>query len=396
MSRYSFRAAQPDGRITAGMLAAGSAAEADAALLAQGLQPLELAPAEDAKARQRRVSQRSLTTAMRSIATLVSLGVPLDRAMATTAALPMEKELTDALQESRRLLAEGHTLSAAFEGTGVPLAAALLGLLRAGERGSQLGAALQELANELERDADLRRRIHQAIAYPLVLLAAGGISIGVIAGVIVPRFAEVLADLDQALPVTTRLLLGASVAFRSYGWLLLLIVGACAVGFSAWRASPGGARTLSRWLLKLPLVGGIRLGFASARVAHTLGALLGSGAPMLMALRAASEAAGDPTMRERLERVRVRVSRGESLSPALEAEQALAPGPLQLVAVGEGSGQLAEMSKRAGELAAADAEAGLRTVVGLLEPGLVLLLGGFVAFVALALLQAVYSLRPVG
>lgn len=396
MSRYRFRAAQRDGRITGGVVAAASMAEADALLLTRGLEPLAVAPAEDAPARRRRVSQRSLTNAMRSIATLVSLGVPLDRAMATTAGLPMEKELTEALQESRRLLAEGHPLSAAFEGAGVPLPGPLLGLLRAGERGSQLGAALTELAEELERGADLRRRIHQAIAYPLVLLVAGGVSIVVIAGVIVPRFAELLSDLDQALPITTRLLLGASNVFQSYGWLFLGTLGGMAVAFLTWRASPGGARTLSRWLLQLPVIGAVRLGFASARAANTLGALLGSGAPMLTALRAAAEATGDPTMAERLERVRVRVSRGEALSPALEVEQALAPGPLQLVAVGEGSGQLAEMARRAGALAAADAEARLRTLVSLLEPALVVVLGGFVAFVALALLQAVYSLRPVG
>jgi type II secretory pathway component PulF len=116
--------------------------------------------------------------------------------------------------------------------------------------------------------------------------------------------------------------------------------------------------------------------------------------PLLAALDAAGEAAGDLAVVDRLERARERVSQGAPLSVSLEREAALTPSALQLVQVGESSGRLADMARRAGDLAAQEAERGLKTLVTLVEPALIVAFGGLVAFVAAALLQAVYSIRP--
>jgi type II secretory pathway component PulF len=116
--------------------------------------------------------------------------------------------------------------------------------------------------------------------------------------------------------------------------------------------------------------------------------------PLLGALDAAREAAGDLAVAARIGRARERVAQGRPLAESLEREQACSQQGLQLVAVGESSGRLGEMAKRAGDLAAQDAERGLRTLVGLLEPALIVAFGGLVAFVAAALLQAVYAVRP--
>jgi type II secretory pathway component PulF len=122
--------------------------------------------------------------------------------------------------------------------------------------------------------------------------------------------------------------------------------------------------------------------------------MLQVGMPLLSALDAAQEVAGDRVLAQRLSRVRQRVTEGQALSSAIEREQVLCTSALQLVAVGEASGQLAAMSSRAGDLASQEAQLSLRTLVSLLEPILVVLFGGMVAFVAAALLQAVYSIRP--
>jgi general secretion pathway protein F len=396
VSRYRYRAATAQGRIKAGVLAAASPAEADELLVQRGLQPLLLEPVRSGPGPGRRIRHRDLVTAIRSVATLVSVGVPIERALATTARLPVAQALKESLAEARRLLAEGRPLAAALEEARLPLGGPHLGVLRAGERGSRLGPALDALADTLEQEGELRSRVRQALAYPSVLLMAGLASICVIAGIIVPRFAEILADLDAALPLTTRALLATSGFVTRHGWLLLLGAGVAAVAAERWSVTPGGMKALSQLALRLPLVGAIRHQLATARAALALGTLLGSGAPMLSALAAAREANGDVTIGERLERARDRVFRGEPLAAALEAEQAFPEAPLQLVAVGESTGHLAEMARRAGELAAREAEGRLRALVSLIEPLLVLAIGGFVAFVALALLQAVYSLRPVG
>jgi general secretion pathway protein F len=245
-------------------------------------------------------------------------------------------------------------------------------------------------------EADLTARIRQATAYPLILLVAGAVSLGVITTVVVPRFAVILADLGQSLPPATRLLLEAARVVRTSWPLLLLTFVTCIAVFVSWRATPRGRLQLHRALLRLPVVGMVRHGFATARVARALGALLATGVPILTALDAAREGAGDAEVRERLLRAGQRVREGEGLSASLAAETALTPSALQVLAIGDSSGRLGNMALRAGDLAAAEAEVGLRIVVSLLEPTLVVLFGGLVAFTAAALLQAVYSLRPGG
>lgn len=394
MSRFRYRAATRTGQVTAGVVGAATLAEADERLVASGLHPLTVEPA--ARARPGRIPSRDLRAATRSVATLVQVGVPVERALATTARLPLAAPLVQAIGEIRGLLAEGQSLTMACEAAGLPLEGPHLGLLKAGERGGRLGPALEALATTLEREEELRGRIRQALAYPAVLLVAGLASVAVIAGLIVPRFAEILADLGTALPSSTRLLLAVAGLVQAHGLAMLAALGAAGALVTRWARTPSGAATVSRTALTLPVVGAVRHGFAAARATGALGALLASGAPILAALAAAEEATGDIELAGRLARARERVARGESLGHALAMERAFPPAAEQLLAVGESTGHLPAMADRAAQVSAREAEARLCTLVSLIEPLLVLLIGGFVAFVAVALLQAVYSLRPVG
>jgi type II secretory pathway component PulF len=163
----------------------------------------------------------------------------------------------------------------------------------------------------------------------------------------------------------------------------------------AWVRTPGGRLLVARSLLAVPLIGSLRQALATARWGRALSGMLEAGMPLLPALAAARDAAGDPAVGERLDRVHSRVAEGQELTASLEREEALAPSAMRLVAVGESSGALARMADRAGDLAAAEADRTLAALVTLLEPALVVVFGGLVAFVAAALLQAVYSLKPV-
>jgi type II secretory pathway component PulF len=267
-------------------------------------------------------------------------------------------------------------------------------MVRAGERGSRLAEALDQVAGHLEQEAGLVARVRQALAYPMLLAVAGTTSVLVIGTVIVPRFAELFGDWGGELPVATRLLLGGSQALARWWPPLVVGVAFAVTAAVTWARRPAGRRWHHEWLLGLPLIGPLRLGLATTRVARALGAMLATGMPLLVALEAAGEAAGDEAVARRLRGARERVASGATLTDSLGRERAVTPLALQLVAVGESSGRLAEMTRRAGDLAAQEAERGLRTLVTLLEPALIVAFGGLVAFVAAALLQAVYSVRP--
>jgi type II secretory pathway component PulF len=151
---------------------------------------------------------------------------------------------------------------------------------------------------------------------------------------------------------------------------------------------------LDQALLEMPLVGGIRMTMASSRACRSLAATLGSGLPLLRSLDTASIASGDAAVSMRLISARERVRRGVRLSDALAKEAALAPIALRLLSIGERAGDLAVMARRAAEITSRQVRNEIKTMVSLLEPVLVIVLGGLVAMCALALLQAVYAVRP--
>lgn len=395
MSAYRYQAARADGAVISGVIDAPNAAQAGDDLTERGLFPIAVAASAGEEGRRPAANRRDLAIAFQSISVLVSAGVPLERAVAASEQVA-HGALRDTLVEARGRLRQGESLAQALAvGRGV-VPGVVLGMIRAGERGSQLAAALAQVATHLEQEADLVARVRQALAYPVLLSVVGTISIVVIAMVVVPRFGELLGDLGQDLPVATQLLLGSSRLLTRL-WLPVIFVTALATwGLYEWLGRPAERTRLERTLLATPVVGRVRHALATARVARALGGMLRAGMPLLPALEAAREAGGDLAVAERLSRVRERVASGAALTAALEREAALTGAALQLIAVGESSGRLGEMTLRAGELAAQEAERGLKSLVTLLEPALIVTFGGLVAFVAVALLQAVYSIRPGG
>lgn len=394
MTAFRYRAARADGATVRGTVDAASAGAAAALLSDRGLFPVRVEPtaADGERSPWRRPSARAGATVLHSLASLVETGVPLQRALEaaeTVAAGPLRESV-------RRLAArvgEGWSLATAMADADGLFSPVSVGLLRAGERGVGLGPALQQAADQLEREAETAARIRAAMVYPLVLLAVGTASILLIVLFVIPRFAALLQDVDAALPTTTRVLLGSSAFLREHAEALLL-AGAATVSVGTAVAR----RHRERWsaaLLGLPLIGPIRHALASARVCRTLGALLGSGVSALPALAVARDAAGDRAIAARLAQARDRVAEGETLATAFEATSAVTPVAVKLARIGENGGRVASLLTRAAELDEREAERTLRALVSLLEPALILGFALVVALVAAAILQAVYSVRPV-
>lgn len=392
MDRFWYRAARQDGRLVSGHVRAAGEAQATTLLLDQGLHPMTIRPASPA--RPRPAGRRELAIVFRSIAALVAAGVPLERALRATEPLA-RGHLRDALSEGAARLREGRGLAQALGGGAGPVPPLVIGMIAAGDRGSQLQRALEQVALQLEKEAELMGRVRQALAYPAVLGVVGFASVVTITTTVVPKFAQLLTDVGADLPPSTRALIEISGFLGRNGIAIAALVLAGAGAATAWARTPAGRLILARVLLGVPLVGALRQALATARWGRSLSGMLAAGMPLLPALGAARDAAGDPAIGERLDRAYARVAEGRGLTASLEREAALSPSGLQLVAVGESSGALGRMAERAGDLVAAEADRTLAALVTLLEPALVIVFGGIVAFVAAALLQAVYSLKPV-
>jgi general secretion pathway protein F len=394
MTAFRFEAARSDGASVRGVLEVGSEAEATALLSARGLFPVRVEPVP-ARSRWRfgRPSTRAQATIFQGLASLVDAGIPVEKALRATVPIA-DGSLRESLERVGTRVREGSSLGSALAAEDGVFSRVTVGLVRAGERGVGLGAALTQAAAQLEREAETTARIRAALAYPSLLAVVGTLSVAVIVTFVVPRFVALLGEVGQTLPLATRILIAASAIVQRFG--LVVLVAAAGGVVLLGRLARDHRVAWHQWVLGVPVIGRIRHALATARACRTLGALLDTGTPALPAITIAADAAGDAAIGARFNRARSAVAEGASLSSAFSSSGAVTEGALQLVSIGEGSGRLPALLTKAAELEQRDAERRLQTLVTLLEPALILAFAGLVAFVAAALLQAVYSLRPGG
>ena len=367
MTTFTYEAARADGAVIRGSLDALSEPDAAALLSARGLLPIAVNIPRATTKVFGRPSRRALATIFSGLAALVDAGIPLHKSLLAVEALaPPDLRLTLGRVDKR--VHEGASLANAMADEATTFPPVVIGLIRAGERGVGLGAALHQVANQLEREAESVARVRAALAYPVLLLTIGTASVAIIGLFVIPRFAALLSDLGQTLPLATRVLLTSSDLLRHYGLMLAVLLVAIGLGLVRWTIDH--RVTWHAFLLDLPIVGTLRQSLATTRITRTLGALLGTGTPALAALSTAREAAGDAAVAQRLDGARVRVAQGAGLSAALEASHVITDGALRLSAIGEASGKLPALLAKAADLEEQDADRRLKMLVSFLEPGL--------------------------
>ena len=390
--RFEYRAARPDGGIERGTLVAEGRDAASAALAARGLFTVALEQVRSTP--DRAVGARDVAVGLRILATLVETGIPLTRALAAFEELAPTgwRPWLPALQSRVR---EGRTLADALSLVPMRDGATLIGIVRAGERGGQLAGALGRTAVLAENAQATRDAIIAALMYPVVLLIAGSVSLFILIGVVVPRFALILADLGQSLPPATRALIALTDVTRAWAIPVFVVLAVLASTAMAWIARDATAkRRYHALLLHIPIIGSVRHTLATARFSAALAGLLESGLPLSSALPSAAEAAGDAEVSERTRRARERVLAGASFAGALRDERAITPAAAQLIRAGEEAGRLVDLLRHAAGIEESRGRRTIQTSVRLLEPAIIVAFALIVAFVAAALLQAVYAVRP--
>lgn len=392
-TQFAYRAAHRSGMLETGTLRAESVDGARELLFARGLFPLEVRMERGPGALRPRIPVADLALGLRVMATLLESGLPVARALSAMDDLvpPAWKPALPQLRDSVR---QGGSLGAALAASPVGFPPLVVGLVQAGEAGSGVAPAVTRAAELMESAAETRRAVRAALAYPLLLAAAGFGSVVLLVGFVLPRFAAVLADLGQTLPPTARVVLAAAQAARA-GWvpaLFTLVVSALLL--RAWTGTEAGRERWDALLLRVPVAGGIRRSAATARFCAALGALLESGVPIAPALAYGTRATGDAALTARILAARASVVAGHAIAASLEREDAATPTSVRLIRTGEETGRLAGMLAHAARLERARAEQSVRSLVRVLEPAMIIVFGGIVALVAAALLQAVYSVRP--
>jgi general secretion pathway protein F len=393
LTRFQYRAATADGRVVEGIVQAASQPTALEELRRLRLYPIDVAPIGERRGRTRSLGKApALALFTRTVATLLAAGVPLERALSFAAQQARHPAIARAAHAAQRDLQNGSSLSDALARQPDVFNPLIIAMVSAGEDSGALDEAMASLAEHLDELSELRAQIRSSLVYPALMGVVSGVGITILLLFVIPRFASMLGSEGIALPLSTQLLIAAS-RLVTTGWWLILLVGVVAVlGVRAWIARAENRKRWDAWRLRAPLIGDLEHKYATARFARAFGMLVRAGQPVLRALRAARPSVRNLALQELFDRAAEAVSHGQRVSEAMTG--ALPPLATELIAVGEESGRLDELCLRVAEAYDIEVRRTLRTIVGLIEPALILLFGLVVGFIALAMLQAIYGLNP--
>lgn len=391
--QYRYRAATADGQVVEGVMQAPSRQTVVDGLRRQQLFPVtvdEAVVVNVARSGKRLGRSAAVTLWTRNAATLISAGVPVDRMLAFTAQHAAHEGLAEAVKQVRRSVQAGSGLADALAKEPKYFDPLFVAMVAAGESSGALDVVFDQLSRQLEESADLASQVRSALLYPALMAVVACVGIGVLLGFVIPRFAAVLSDIGGTLPLSARLLLGASAMITGAWWLwLILLGGAIYFGRTAW-ARPDVRRRVHAARLSWPYLGDLELKYSTARFARTLGLLLKSAVPALPAIKIARASASNMIVQENIDRAASALAEGSALASALTG--VLPPLALQMMAVGEESGRLDELCLRVADTYDGEVRRAMRTAVTLIEPALILTFGALVGFVALAMLQAIYGI----
>jgi general secretion pathway protein F len=397
MAVFAYRGLTSDGRTVRGVVDADSARGARARLRRDGIFPTSIDEERDRGATVRvaggRVRPGDLALVSRQLGTLVGAGMPVVEALGAVSEQTERPAMARVLSHVRDAVTQGQSLADALAAHPSVFPSLYVGMVRAGEAAGALDLVLDRLAGYTESQARIRAKVRGALAYPVLMTV---VSLGIVAfllGFVVPRVTRIFAEQKQTLPFLTRLLLGISNAVADGWWLIVLALAAATAALLVSLRSPEGRLRLDRRLLTMPLVGPVATRIAVARFSRTLSTLLANGIPLLPALDVAGEVTGNAALTEAVGRARTAIREGQGLAGPLRESGLFPPLLLHMVAVGERSGELESMLDKAAAAYEQEIEGTLSTATAVLEPLLIVVMGGIVLFIVLAILLPIFEIN---
>lgn len=399
MGAFEYTALDAKGRTQKGLLEGDTARQIRQQLRDMALTPLSVDEVEQ-RSRQgvkrpmrRGLSATNLALITRQMATLVRAGLPLEEVLQTVSRQAEKTRIRSLLLAVRSRVMEGHALADGMGEFPQAFPEMYRTTVSAGEESGHLDNVLERLADYTESRQQMRQRVQLALLYPIILtLMAIAVVTGLLAYV-VPKVVAVFANIGQELPQMTRLLIAISDFLVNHGIALLLVMLVGGIIARRMLQRPGPRRALHRLLLRLPIIARLTRGLNTARFARTLSILAASGVPILEALRISAQVISNLPMRQAVEEAALRVREGANINAALSRSGLFPPMTLQLIASGESSGRLEEMLERAAQHQESEVQTLIAAFLGLFEPLLILLMGGMVLFIVLAILLPIFDLN---
>ena len=400
MGAFEYVALDQTGKESKGLLEGDTPKHVRQQLRERSLLPVKVTEVVEKQKRERKsfslrrgLSASELALLTRQLATLAASGLPLEEALLAVSQQNENPRAKSILLGVRSRVMEGHTLADGLAEFPNAFPELYRATVSAGEQSGHLDAVLERLADFTESRQQLQQQIRNALIYPIALVVTAVAIISFMLAYVVPKVVYIFENYDTELPVLTRVMIASSDFLRDHWLILVIAVGAIAFGVRRLLAREGPKREYHRLLLRLPIVAKLTRGINTARFTQTLSILAGSGVPILEALRIAAQVVVNVPMREAVEEASLRIREGAMISQSLATSKMFPPMTTHLISSGEASGRLEEMLSRAASNQEREVDGLISTLLGIMQPLLVIVMAAIVLLIVLAILLPIFELN---
>jgi MSHA biogenesis protein MshG len=401
MPRFEYRGRNPRGELVRGNLEGADTGAIADQLFNTGITPIEISASgasvqSAARGLLTRLTEQvtviDLMLFSRQMYTLLKAGVPILRALVGLQESATNPAMGRTIQELRVSLDSGRELSSAMLRHTDVFTPFYTSMVRVGEMTGRLEEIFLRLSEHLDFDRDMRQRVKTALRYPLTVVVAMVVAIGIVNVFVIPVFAKVYAGFGAQLPLITRVLIGFSEFTVNY-WAVIVAASAGAYfAFRIWRSTPGGKYEWDKFKLRIPIAGKIVLKATLARFARSFALAIKSGVPIVQGLSVVSKVVDNDYIGQRIEQMRDGVERGESVLRTAVTTGVFTPVVLQMIAVGDETGELDSLMQEIAEMYEREVDYELKTLSSQIEPVLIVFLAILVLVLALGVLLPVWGL----
>lgn len=391
--RFQWAGIGANGARLSGELMAASEVRARIELRRQGITPTRV---DRSRRRATRLSGKTIAFLLRQLATLIRAGVPILAAFDIIARSQEKAEATRLLLQIRADLQTGSSLATAFARHPENFDALTCTLVAAGEQSGLLDVMLTRIADYQEKMLTIRGKLRGALTYPIAILMVALIVTILMLVLVVPAFENSFSSFGATLPLPTRIIIDGSAVLRDYGVIILILLTAAGSGLvHQWRRNPRWQAVTDRWQLTLPILGSLLRRAALARWSRTLASLYAAGIPLLDTLIPAGDATDNQIFQQASQTLRQKINQGNSLSLALARQNEFSPLLVQMVAIGEESGTLDDMLSKVADIYDREVDESVALLGTLMEPLLMLVLGGIIGGLVIAMYLPIFELGSV-
>ncbi len=408
MAVFEFEAIGPGGQKKRSTIEAANQAEAIKQLRSRGMKPTKIRESKKAAAggsasggKKKKmggglfgggVSQADLVQFTQQLATLQDAGLPIVRSLKILADQMNPGVFQNQLNQVTEDVEGGSTLSEALEKYPKTFDTLFVAMVKAGEAGGVLDTILQRLSDFQEKSMKLRKKVQGALVYPVAVICVAALILGFIMTQVIPQFQKMFADMDTALPGPTLALLGFAEAVQGYWWAAPVVIFLVLAALKALAKTSGGELAMDKSKLNAPIFGQIVRKSTISRFCRTLGTLISSGVPILEALEIVRAAVGNRVISDAIESVCGSIREGETIAEPLGASGVFDPLLVNMIDIGEETGELDKMLNKISDNYDLDVDVLVDSLSSLLEPVLIVGMGGAVGFIVVALFMPLLSI----